>query len=390
MRILLISPYVPVPAQDGGSIRVVEIARGLAQHHEVGLACLGGPVSTISRRQLADLGVELLAEAPLPDRRRAAFRSLRTGSSYYWSRFDSPTFAAELSEVARHGHFDTVQVEYTYMAHYAPDLGRPWVLDAHNVESSLADQFAAGEGSRLYNRYAERESRLRRTEEAWAAQACGVLLAVSDDDAARFRTLAPGVVVEVAPNGVDTARFGPRAPDGSPRALFVGKLDYRPNAAALRWFIDEVLPLVRRRRPEFVLQVVGQVSETQRRDWSVPGVELLGRVDETEPLLAAAALSVVPLLHGSGTRLKVLESLGARCPVVTTSIGAEGLEVLDGVHARVADTAQEFAAAVGDVLDDPDGAARRAEAGYAHVEARFAWSATVDVVDAAHRQVAAA
>jgi glycosyltransferase involved in cell wall biosynthesis len=155
-----------------------------------------------------------------------------------------------------------------------------------------------------------------------------------------------------------------RAPDGTPALLFVGSLTYEPNIDALEWFAAEVLPAVRRAVPGAVLRIVGQGrSPRVERLAGVPGVELVGEVTSVSPELARASVSVVPLRFGGGTRIKILEALAHGVPVVSTTIGAEGLGLRHGEHALLADTSTEIAAACVCLLDDPAEGVRLAERG---------------------------
>lgn len=160
-----------------------------------------------------------------------------------------------------------------------------------------------------------------------------------------------------------------------PVVSFVGALDYEPNADAVRWFADEVLPLVRRHHPGVRFLVVGRGEEAIGWVGAAPGVELLGRVDDLGAVLVATDVSVVPIRVGAGTRLKVVEALANHLPLVTTPVGCEGIELTDDVDALIAQDAESFAAAVVRLLDDGTTRQRLADAAAELFERRYEWSA---------------
>jgi polysaccharide biosynthesis protein PslH len=178
---------------------------------------------------------------------------------------------------------------------------------------------------------------------------------------------------------------------GRPTMLFVGALDYEPNTLAVEWFVRHVLPVVRAHRPDSVVRVVGRGAERLAWAAGVPGVELTGPVDDLGAELRAADVSIVPIRVGAGTRLKVVEALANRLPLVTTTVGCEGIDVVDGVSALVADDARLFADACLRLLGDGDLRTSLAAAGWDLFAARYDWSGIRHrVADLARETVAAA
>jgi glycosyltransferase involved in cell wall biosynthesis len=300
----------------------------------------------------------------------------------YGSRYRSRRFAALLRECLASGGYDLVQAEYSFMGAYRRDVAAdtPWVLDEHNVEFRLNETLVDVETSWYYRAYGRRESRLRRSEELAACRLADHVLTVSSDDAALLRTAEPGLAISIVPNGVDVDAHEPASPEtgGLGRLVFIGKMDYRPNVQAVRWFCSEVLPLVRRRHADVSLEIVGANPTQVVRDLgSIDGVTVAGGVPDTRPHLRAAQVVVIPLHAGSGTRLKVLEAFAAGKAVVSTRLGAEGLEVAHDRELLLADVPGDFAAAVGRALDDPGLRGRLGSAGRRLVEERYAWPRVV-------------
>ena len=180
----------------------------------------------------------------------------------------------------------------------------------------------------------------------------------------------------MVPSGFDPESFRAR-PDAPPREparlLFLGSMDYGPNVEAVQRFVRESLPAIRAERPETVLEIVGAHPTAEVRALARPGVIVTGRVETVQPYLARASALVVPLAIGGGTRLKIVEALALATPVVSTTIGAQGLGLVDGTHLALADGGLEFARATLALLADPAGAAQLAARGRAWVHEHYRW-----------------
>jgi glycosyltransferase involved in cell wall biosynthesis len=176
------------------------------------------------------------------------------------------------------------------------------------------------------------------------------------------------------PNGVDLDFFSPR--DLTPErqtVVFNGVLDYRPNLDAAHHLVDEIWPLLAERFPDAKLSIVGRGEPADLRRLSRAGVAVTGEVPDLRPYLASAAVVVVPIRMGGGTRLKVVEGLAMAKAMVSTSIGCEGVDVRDGQQLLVADTPEAFAAAVGRLFEDPRLAHALGAAGRARMEQQYSW-----------------
>lgn len=398
LRCLLVTPFAPLPAHDGGRQRVLHLAAGLAARgHEVSIFALddgtAGPREVTAMRER---GVELTLVPHSPRWPMSIANSIATGRSLYAARFHSRRLRAAVARRVEAGWVDTVQCEYGYMAGYLPGpsgTAPAGVLDEHNLEWELAGSGRTGASARapLYRLYAAREQRLRRREERSAALRAARVLTVSGRDRRLLMQLAPTASVSVIPNGVDIVAFdGPIAgtEDPRPAVLFVGKLDYGPNIDGLTWFVDEVWPHVMRRHPAARFSIVGRDPVPPVRALAdAPGVEVVGPVPDTRPHLERATVSVVPLRRGGGTRLKIVEALAAGLAVVSTHVGAEGLDLPPGAIA-VNDDPVGFADEVGDLLQSPERRREMATRGGAHVRERLAWASIVETLEGVHRHLA--
>jgi len=251
----------------------------------------------------------------------------------------------------------------------------PTVLFTHNVEHMIWKRLRDTEGSAWRRALLELEWRKMRRCERRACATASLTLAVSDVDTAQLASLAPRARVRAIPTGVDVEYFAPGArSEASSRLVFTGSMDWYPNEDAVLHFVDAILPLIRRDVPEVSLAVVGRNPTARlRRACEAAGVEVTGTVDDVRPYLRDAAVFVVPLRVGGGTRLKIFEALAMAKAVVSTTVGAEGLPLRPGEHAVLADEPGDFARAVVALVRDPAERRRLGDAGRRLVEERYAW-----------------
>ena len=378
MKLLHLTPELPfAPGGTGGATRQFELLRGLVRRgHEV--AVVAPVASGQPAALLRDAGVRLYAYERPPSRvletlhalsPALAARALRDPVvawqvEVFW-RSLRPLAAQALADGP-----DVLLVEHDWAAAWHRDLpDLPRALTLQNLSwryYAARSRAASGPRAAALRLEARRFARFDRRE----LRAYDVLLAMSDEDrehAARFT----GGRVEAVPNGVDTSALGPFGePDGPPTLLYTGTLDYAPNAEGLRWLLREVWPRV---TADARLLVVGRnPPEDAVRD-AGPGVEFTGRVPEMAPYFARATGVLVPLLSGAGTKLKVLDGLSSGRPVVSTSVGVEGIAAEHGRHLLVADGAEAFADAVTKVLADAALRTRLGTEGRALAEQRYDW-----------------
>jgi glycosyltransferase involved in cell wall biosynthesis len=357
MRILVIAPDLPFPPVGGGQLRTYHLLRSLAARHEITLVGFvwGGdpppppfPVRVVG---VAWDWPELYKEMKAGDGpawRRAFDRlSDEAGEPWFVSCYESAAMMAALRSLGPEG-FHLVLIEHTMMARFIPALpeGVPKVLDLIDVHS-LIERRAVEETPEQ-----EREARRREADrtlrfEKDAASQCDLCLAVSEDEAAAARRLLGAHRVQVLPNGVDTEFFTPSG-DGTAKGylLFTGLMNYWPNVEAVRFFCSETLPLIVRQSPWTTFHVVGSKPTDEVLGLGCERVVIHGSVPDTRPFFREAESVVVPLLHGGGTRLKILEAAACGKPVVTTSLGVEGLDFRHGEDLLVADSPGAFAQAV--------------------------------------------
>jgi glycosyltransferase involved in cell wall biosynthesis len=367
---LVVTKLVPLPADTGGKLRTLAFLRRLVRDHPVTVVALAEDGADC--RGLAELGIDVRARPWRRGPGQLVGGVARTGSLSS-ARFWDATLAAEVRDVARAHPSGRLIVEYAQLEPWvrrAP-AGRR-VLATHNIESRLVHNVAATTtGPRRVALHAEAEA-LARLERRLLRHA-DVVSVVSERDRARLGVARPGVVV--CPNGVDVTAAAPW--HGRPEVVFVGHLGWAPNVDAATWFTNHVWPAVAAAEPHARLRLVGRTPAPAVLSLAGARIEVTGTVPDTQPYLRDATVAVAPLRAGSGTRLKILEALGAGRPVVATSIGAEGLEDLAGHGLVIVDDPAEMAATIVGLLRDPDRARRLGELGHARISAAYAWDATL-------------
>lgn len=386
-RLLFLCQTLPWPLDGGVWIRTFHVLRLLSRAFDVTALCFErmGVSGTRDKRDVREalrvLGEFAQVEAfPIPQTgRRGRFlwdhlRSTLTRTVYTRFLYDSKAFRARLRDLRAQTEFDLVHVDSMDLAGYLPELeGLPVVCVHHNVESALLRRRARFEGGALAGRYfGFQAARMEEVERLWAPK-LALNVMVSEADLQELRALAgPGRYV-VVPNGVDCDEFqpGPGAEEG---LAYIGGTNWFPNLDALEFFGEEIAPALARLGFDVPVKWVGSASpEEQTRYRDRYGVELTGYVDDVRPPMRDAMCHIVPLRAGGGTRLKILNSWAMGKPVVSTSIGCEGLDARDGENILVRDDPEAFAKAIVELARDPELRRRIGEGARRTAVAVYSW-----------------
>ncbi len=376
-QILFLSAWCPLPADNGSKLRIAHLLRELARRHDVDLLAFA-PESpgADALRELRALctTVELLPETPFAGRAGGRLRGLLSTTPRSVVANHSPAMAAAVR--ARSGcGYDLVIASALHMAPYAMLLPEtPRLLEEVEL-AVLREQYLAQ--TRLFSRirYGLTWWKTCRYVASLLRHFASVTV-VSERERMLLQPLAPAHLrLTVVPNGVDTTACAESF--GAPEAdtlIYPGALSYDANFDAVAHFLSAILPRIQARRPDVRLRVTGRVTPAQIAALpSANGVDFTGYLDDVRPAVARAWAEVVPLRKGGGTRLKVLEALALGTPVVSTSKGIEGLELEDGRHVLVADSAADFAAATERLLGQPALRARLSADGREAVRECYDW-----------------
>jgi sugar transferase (PEP-CTERM/EpsH1 system associated) len=401
MRILWLKSDLLLPLDKGGKLRTWHLLRHLAKHHEVTYLAFAEPDTAkahLDGMMEVAVRVETVARSDAPKgswRFRAdAARHIIDPLPYAVAKYRSGRFRQRLEQLLREQPFDLIVCDFLFPAVNLPRrLPCPTVLFTHNVESEIWRRHAQTRTKRVARwLYGLQYRRMLRYEEGALHRFNGVL-AVSDADRDTLSRLYPGAMrrpVYVVPTGVDTDYFRPSPSDPAARDLvFTGSMDWLPNEDAMLFFQRDVLPLVRSEEPRVTLTIVGRApTPAVAKLGQEAGVRVTGRVDDVRPYIRDAAVYIVPLRIGGGTRLKIFEAMAMGKAVVSTSVGAEGLPVANGEHVVLADRPETFAREIVRLLRDTDERRRLETAACTLVVERYDWSAVAGELEQALLRIA--
>ncbi len=386
MHVVVIDNEPCWPANFGRRIRTFNLLRRVAASHQITYLCFENPSEPDcyqAERVLAQYSIRtIFVKRPPAPRCGPRFyfnllKNLRSPLPYSVAIRTRPAMRQAIRQLAESESVDLWHCEWTPLAANLDVLdGQPWVLMAHNIESAIWQRYHQTERNPLKRWYIHHQWRKYEAFEREVFAKTSLLIAVSDLDAQRARREFGATRVEVVDNGVDTAYFTPDDTQRDPRQIcFVGALDWRPNLDAAQLLLTEILPQLRARIPDARCVIVGRNPPAWlgQRVASTPGAELHGNVPDVRPFYRRSAMLVVPLRIGGGSRLKILEALACACPVVSTRIGAEGLELEPGSDFIQVDYVEQLPAAICAAMQNPAELQRVGQAGYRKVLAGYDW-----------------
>lgn len=376
---LMLAPEAPYPLAGGGALRTASLLEYLSRKYRVDLIVFRQPGAPDPASVIPAGTVERVEVLNLPQHGRSlGARAIRNAVRVtremppLVDRFAG--FDQEIQRIVAGRQYEIGIVEHFWCASYCEALApvcRRTVLDLHNIESVLHGRCAESEGPVAGLAHRVFQTACRAMEQTWLPRFSEVLTA-SESDAAIAHAIAPGASVRVYRNAIP---WQPMPEPGDEEVVvFSGNMEYHPNTSAVRFFRKEVWPSLRERWPGLVWRLLGKnpaaVSPFTSGD---ARIDVVGAVDDAVKELARARVAVVPLLAGSGTRLKILEAWAAGIPVVSTFLGAEGLPVCDGEHILLADRAADFAEAVSRLLASKALRRQIGMAGRLLLEKEFTW-----------------
>ncbi len=407
LRVAVLDEELPFPLTSGKRIRTFNLLARLAARHRVTFFCHRNPdrdESFAAEDAFRDIGIEtVVVERAVPPKSGAGFYARLAGNllsplPYSVATHSGPALAEAARAFAAENKVNVWHCEWTPYAQVLRDalgdrLARSrWCVMAHNVESLIWRRYAETAGNPLAGWYIRQQLRKFEQFERWAYSHATASIAVSREDAALMRSEFGASRVSVVENGVDVNYFRPQTDverDPS-RMLFMGSLDWRPNQDAAIQLLTDILPKVRAHIPHATAVLVGRRPPEWLRAKvaTTPGAELHADVPDVRPFLARAGFLVVPLRIGGGSRLKILEALAAGTPVVSTRVGAEGLELIAGRDLLVAETSEEIVSTALAAIRQPGELADTAENGRRQVLANYSWELLAGRLETVWNEVA--
>ena len=380
MKILLLCNKPPYPASEGGPMAMNSIITGLldAGHHVKILAVnsekFNVKESDIPEDYKKKTGIELI-DVDLSVKPMNAFLNLFTKKSYHVERFISDDFKARLIEVLDKEQFDIVQLEMLYMAPYV-DVIRAHskamiVLRAHNVEHKIWERIAKETQSPLKRWYINHLAKTLKEYELNALETVDGIAAITRKDAAFFRKYSSKPVIDI-PFGVYPEEFTPKYEiEGKPKFYHIGSMNWMPNEEGIRWFINEVLPKTVEKVYDFVYHLAGRNMPEWLTTMKDPHIDVVGEVPDAKAFVSNNDVAIVPLLSGSGIRIKIIESMAMGKTVITTRVGAEGILYDEDVNIIIAENKAKMVEAIRSINENPQIAVKIGQAARRLVEETY-------------------
>ncbi len=383
MNILQLTPRMPWPLTDGGAIAVYNITKSLSDlGHEVTLLTypLDSPQETEEAvRELSKYAKVHLVSKPLPPRWLVLARTMLRGAYPIDRRMTAEMFTLVRSVVERE-KFDIAHIDHAHMGRYGlwikETFGLPIVLRENNFESMIYERFAETETNPIKSFLARTHGKRLKLEEARFFRNFDAVAAISTEDVAAMKEVAPDGNFKIIPAGVDTNYFHPTDTPEDPNSIIsLGTLSWDPNYDATRFFLDAIFPIILSKRPSTIFHIVG-AAEGRILPYVKHfrnSVQIHGRVPDVRDYLARSAVLVVPLRIGGGMRLKLLEGFSSGKAIVSTSIGAEGNMARNGTHLLIRDGAEAFATGVVELLSNAELRRRLGESARKLVMEAYSW-----------------
>jgi polysaccharide biosynthesis protein PslH len=403
LNILCVSQMPASPPRFGAQARMHGLMTELSRHHDLTAVMLVDDEFDIEECRLAMQAycreVVLIRNPYGRDglaKRLVQLRSLISSRSFERLRVMVPEMQQALDRVLRAIRFDIVNLEFTFLGNSDLRQAPPGekvprlVVDSHNIDYDIARQYARAGGNLVRRLYAEVNWRKLRREELGTYGAADGVYLCSGADEQRLHDQIPAVRTTVIPNAADVNFYQPRSTDPAPDGdtiVFFGLLSYVPNIDGVIYFVENIWPRIAAANPQARFKVIGGSSPPSLLALAGPRIEFTGFAPDLRPHLAAAAAVVVPLRLGGGTRLKIVEAMAMGKAMVSTTLGAEGIEAIPERDLLIEDQPAAFADAVNRLLAEPALAARIGQSARQLAEERYSWSGAARALEGFYRQL---
>lgn len=380
MKILLLCNKPPYPASEGGPMAMNSIITGLLEAgHQVKILAVNSKKYKVKESDIPEdyrikTGIELI-DVDLGIHPIKAFLNLFSKKSYHVERFISPRFTERLAELLKKEHFDVVQLEMLYMAPYVSTIRAHSkamvVLRAHNVEHKIWERIAKETKFFLKRWYINHLAKTLKEYELNALETVDGIAAITRKDAAFFRKYCSKPIVDI-PYGIYPEEFTPKFEiEDKPKFYHIGSMNWMPNEEGIRWFIDEVLPKTVEKVPDFVYHLAGRNMPEWLKELKDPHIHVVGEVPDAKAFVADHDVAIVPLLSGSGLRIKIIESMALGKTVITTRVGAEGILYNEDENLIIAENKAKMVEAIRSLNENPETAVRIGQAARRLVEETY-------------------
>lgn len=380
LKILQINNRIPWPLNDGGNLATYYIGKFLSSlGHKVSLAALNTDKHHQDPSVVEHVYKVYTQEIDTSIRLLPLVKGLFSKMPYNIKRFVSPEFSKLLKDCIAQEQPDVIQFEGSYQAifiHAVREVSNaPIVLRSHNVEWKIWQRLSKGAGNPLKRWYLNNLQKKIRVFETKTMHEFDAIIAITEEDRRWYEESGYNKKLQTIQAGVDLSQRVPASEWAPLKSIgFIGSLEWEPNIEGLKWFVEEVWPAIFRKEPEARLHVAGKNPPDWMDSWEVPGMTFHGMVENATEFIQQTHLFVVPLMSGSGMRLKVIEAMAMKKCVVSTAIGAEGIQLKNGKDIVLVDDAEEMTSALLDLLGNPNKSKRIAEQGYTTVTQHYDWN----------------
>lgn len=361
MKILQLCHKPPAPPKDGGCIAMHTITEGLMKAgHEVTLLTIYTHKHDLELDKLSQeyidqtniKGIFVDTRVNLVD----AFSTLITQDSYNVSRFFSTDFDIILTKLLQNKKYDIIHLESLFMTPYIGTIRRfsqaKVVLRSHNLEYIIWERVASGTKNFAKKAYLKYLSRQLKAYELDVITRMDGIVSISDGDQNHYRELGLKKPIVNIPFGIDMENYPLAEEPPSPTLFHLGAMDWTPNIEGVLWFLEEVWPIVYERHPELKLHLAGRKMPDHLMELDYPNVKIIGEVEDAKKFMRAHQIMIVPLLSAGGIRVKIIEGMALAKNIVSTSVGAEGIEAEHGADFIVVDEPEAFAEAISRLLSN--------------------------------------
>ncbi|MBR4134986.1 MAG: glycosyltransferase [Bacteroidales bacterium] len=366
MKILQLCHKPPHPLVDGGCVAIHNVTDMLlSSGQEVKVVAIETPKHPVKMKAFPEGYLQKTCfESVFVDTTphiKDAFKTLFTQASYHISRFYSKQMVSLLAQILKRETFDIIHIESIYMMSYIPVVRKyskaPVVMRMHNIEHEIWERLAQNEHNLLRKLLYRMNARQLEHVERKILQSVDGYLTISTPDYEFFHALSPDTVGEVLTFGIDLEKYDDEddyIPSDEPSIFHLGSMNWTPNVEGIEWFLDEVWPEILKEHPELTFTIAGHHIPESLYERKDPHVIMAGSVPDANEFMLQHDIMVVPLLSGSGIRIKIIEGMALGKVVITTSVGAQGLDVENGKHLFIADTPEEFVSVISKCVATPD------------------------------------
>lgn len=370
MKILLLCNKSPYPAREGGPIAMNMIIEGLiAAGHSVKVLAINSnkyniDINSIPEEYRRKTGIELVY-VDLSIRFFPAFLNLFSSRSYHVERFISNDLETALIQILTKEKFDIVQFEVLYMSPYARIVRKysdsRIILRAHNIEHLIWQRVATSTKNPIKRLYLQHLVKKLKKYECCTVRQFDGIAAITEQDAVFFRSIQcmpsdiKSIPVVAIPFGIDLEQV-PESKEQTdfPSLFSIGAMDWIPNLEGIIWFLEKVWPEIHRKYPDLHYYLAGRHMPDSLRAKMIPNVEVVGEVEDANAFMCSKAILIVPLFSGSGIRIKIIEGMANGKPVISTSIGAEGIQYTKDQNILIADSTEEFIRCISSCIENRD------------------------------------